>query len=122
MYILVDECCPKLFVHISEQAGHVAQRTIEVGQLGQSASDPAIFSLAKSFGAAVVTVNIGDYIRLAQLSPGHPGLMLLPSLPRARTCALFREMLPIAETLFASQTGMCVEADAEGAIRTFKLP
>jgi hypothetical protein len=34
MYLLLDECCGKALVAVAKEAGHLAQRTIEVPALG----------------------------------------------------------------------------------------
>lgn len=122
MYLLLDECCGKALVGVAARAGHTAQRTVEVAALGRQAPDQDIFDFARSVGAVFVTVNRGDFIALAGRGRGHPGVILIPSLPHADLKPLFEAVLRAAEPLFASTTNLFVEIDTAGTISSFKLP
>lgn len=89
MYLLLDECCGKALVAVAQEAGHVAQRTIEVTVLGPQAPDQDIFDFARRVGAVFVTVNRGDFIELAGRGRDHPGVILIPS---ARTAEAARQV------------------------------
>ena len=55
MFLLLDECCARSLVAIAEAAGHTAQRSVEVAELGRGALDPAIFEWARREGTILAT-------------------------------------------------------------------
>jgi predicted nuclease of predicted toxin-antitoxin system len=122
MYLLLDECCGKALVRVAAQAGHSAQRTVEVAVLGRQAPDRNIIDFARRAGAVFVTVNRGDFIHLAARGRDHPGVILIPSLPHAELRPLFEAVLVAAEPLFARTSNLFVEVDAKGVITSFQLP
>jgi predicted nuclease of predicted toxin-antitoxin system len=122
MYLLLDECCGKALVRVAEDAGHTAQRTVEVAVLGRGAPDNDIFDFARCQGAVLVTVNRGDFISLANLGRQHPGVILIPSLPAANLKPLFQAVMSAAEAIFAQGPNQFVEVDAHGVVSSFTLP
>ena len=122
MYLLFDECCCNALVKVAEDAGHTAQRTVEVAVLGKQAADSDIFNFARGVGAIFVTVNRGDFIGLAARGRRHPGVILIPSLPLARLRPLFETVLAVAEPLIAASPNLFVEVDATGLVTSFQLP
>ena len=89
--------------------GHVAQRTVEVAELGRGATDAAIFDFARKHGAVVVTINQGDFIALATNVPDPPSIILLPAARGPELCKLLRIILRAA--------GSFVVEDARFALR-----
>ena len=122
MFLLLDECCGKSLVQVAEDAGHTAQRTIEVAVLGRGAPDNDIFDFARRQGVVLVTVNRGDFISLANLGRQHSGVILIPSLPAAKLRPLFLAVVSAAEAIFAQGPNRFVEVDANGGITSFTLP
>ena len=122
MYLLLDECCGKALVQVAEDAGHTAQRTVEVAVLGRGAPDNDIFDFARRQGAVLVTVNRGDFISLANLGRQHPGVILIPSLPAAKLKPLFQAVMSAAELIFAQGPNQFIEVDAHGVVTSFTLP
>lgn len=122
MYLLLDECCGRALVGVAEAAGHTAQRTVEVADLGRQAPDHDIFEFARRVGAVFVTVNRGDFIDLAARGREHPGVILIPSLPHAHLRPLFEAVLAAAERLIAETPNLFVEIDNAGVISSFRLP
>ena len=122
MFLLLDECCGKALVAYAEQAGHTAQRSVEVAVLGRQAPDDEIIEFCRRVGAILVTVNRGDFIALAGKGPDHVGVILVPSLPNQVLRPLFEAVLAAAEPLFAATPNLFVEVDATGLITSFQLP
>src|ERR1051326_8086042 len=122
MYLLIDECCGKALVSIAHRLGHTAQRTREVGKLGEGADDRTIFDFARASGAVFVTINRTDYVALAAYGPPHPGVIILPSVAGRELARLFWRVLLVAERLFESGENMFVEIDARQRITSFRLP
>ncbi|MCJ2053637.1 DUF5615 family PIN-like protein [Methylobacterium sp. J-070] len=116
MYLLLDECCPKSLLAVAEARGHTAQRTLEIAGLGRQASDDAIFAFACQVGGIIVTVNAGDFLRLAKRVPEHPGLILLPSVPPTATASLFRRAVLAADEALRAP-GSVIRIDPAGRIR-----
>jgi predicted nuclease of predicted toxin-antitoxin system len=115
MYLLIDECCGKGLASVAEAAGHVAQRTIEVAQLGRGATDADIFGFAATHEAVVVTINQGDFIRLSGETARGAGLILLPAARGAELTKVFRAGLPAAATILAARPAAMVSIDSHGA-------
>lgn len=63
-----------------------------------------------------MTVNAGDFPALATQVRDHPGLILLPSLPPAKTGRLFRHAVAAADRAFRTPGGV-VQIDAAGRVR-----
>lgn len=122
MYLLIDECCGKALVKVAEEAGHTAQRTREVGNLGPGAADRDIFDFALATGAVFVTINRADFVDLAAYGREHPGVIVLPSVLSQDLVRLFRMVMPVAERVVDANRSMFVEIDAAGLIRSFQLP
>jgi predicted nuclease of predicted toxin-antitoxin system len=122
MYLLLDECCGKSLVALAADAGHTAQRTVEVAALGRGAPDKDIFDFARRHDAIVVMINRGDFISLADLGRDHPGVVLIPSLPLAKLRPLFLAALKAAEKILTEGRNRFVEIDADGVITSFVLP
>jgi predicted nuclease of predicted toxin-antitoxin system len=122
MYLLLDECCAKALVTVALLRNHRVERTIAIGSLGRGAADEDIFAFARQHGAVVVTINRGDFIALARYGNDHPGVILLPSVPRPDLVALFELVLPVAEQVLGERTNAFVEIDAAQRISSFKLP
>ena len=121
MYLLIDECCGKALVRVSEELGHTAQRTRDVPQLGQGASDAEIYQFACGAGAHIVTANHRDLETLAAASGPHPGMIFVPPLLGVALARLFKAVLPIAEAEFSSGPNRIVEAQADGTIRSYEV-
>lgn len=117
MYLLLDECCGKRLKPLAEDEGHAAQRSIEVGELGQGASDADIFAFAAAKGAVVVTINQGDFLVLAQHATLRPGLLLLPSLRGSELAKLFKAALPALTVIFDSAPDAIVKVNDQGSIQ-----
>lgn len=117
MYLVIDECCGKKLGPIAEDQGHAAQRSVEVAQLGQGASDAAIFAFAAATGAVVVTINQDDFLALAKRADPRPGLILLPSLRGAELAKLFRTVLPALTAIFEGAEGVIIQVGMDGEIR-----
>jgi len=114
MYLIIDECCGKKLVSVAEDHGHVAQRSIEIAELGQGASDADIFLFAVANGAIVLTINQGDFLALAKQFNSRPGLVLLPSLRGAELAKLFKSVLPWLANIFAIAPDAIVQVSADG--------
>jgi len=115
MYLLIDECCGKKLKPLAEDQGHAAQRSIEVGELGQGASDADIFTFAAAKGAVVVTINQGDFLALAEQANSRPGLLFLPSLRGAELAKLFKTALPALAVIFDSAPDAIVQVSDRGS-------
>ena len=122
MFLLIDECCGKALVSVAHRLGHTAQRTREVGKLGEGADDRTIFDFARASGAVFVTINRTDYVTLAGYGPPQAGVIILPSVGGRELARLFRRVLPVAERLIESGENMLVEIDARERITSFQLP
>jgi predicted nuclease of predicted toxin-antitoxin system len=118
MYLLIDECCGKALVRVAEAAGHTAQRTRDIGQLGQGATDRDIFDFACRNGAVIVTSNHRDFEALAA-EQAHPGMIFVPQTLGSELARLFRDVLPTAEQVIASGSGQIVEIEEDGRIVSF---
>lgn len=114
MYLLIDECCGKGLASVAGAAGHVAQRTIEITQLGRGISDADIFGFAAAHEAVVVTINQGDFIRLSVRAVRRAGLILLPSARGTELARIFRAGLPAAVTILAASPTAMVNIDWDG--------
>lgn len=114
MYLLIDECCGKALASVAEAAGHVAQRTIEVVQLGRGASDADIFGFAAAHQAVVVTINQGDFIQLSGQAARGAGLILLPGARGTELAKIFRAGLPAAAAILAASPTAMVSIDRDG--------
>ncbi len=119
MYLLIDECCGKALVRVAEAAGHTAQRTREIHELGQGATDRDIFDFACRNGAVVVTSNHRDFEALAS-GQVHPGLIFVPQTIGSELSRLFKEVLPIADKVIGSGAGQMVEIEEDGRIVSFR--
>jgi predicted nuclease of predicted toxin-antitoxin system len=117
VYLVIDECCGKKLGPIAEGHGHVAQRSVEVAQLGPGASDADIFAFAKANGAVVVTINQGDFLALAKRTDRRPGLILLPPLRGAELARLFRTTLSALAAIFEGAEGVIVQIGVDGEIK-----
>ena len=117
MYLVIDECCGKKLKPAADDQGHAAQRSIEIGQLGQGATDADIFAFATENGAVVVTINQGDFLALAKQSSSRPGLILLPSLRGVELAKLFKAALPGLAAAFAIAEDAIMQVDADGKIQ-----
>lgn len=78
MYLLIDECCADGLATVARKAGHTAQLTKQVGELGRGATDEDIFAFARRHDAVLVTINAADFRDLAR-HRSHAGVVLLPS-------------------------------------------
>jgi predicted nuclease of predicted toxin-antitoxin system len=116
MYLLIDECCGKGLVAVARSAGHVAQRSIEVEELGRGAQDADIFAFARANGAVVVTINQGDFLKLAGRTFEHPGIIVLPSARGSVLARLFAAGLRAAAAVFEIHPNALVQIDAAGRI------
>jgi predicted nuclease of predicted toxin-antitoxin system len=114
MFLLIDECCGKGLVSVAEAAGHVAQRTIEVAQLGRGASDADIFGFAAAHGAVVVTINQGDFVNLSGRAARGAGLILMPNARGTELARIFRAGLPAAAMILAARPTTMVSIDTDG--------
>ena len=120
MYLLVDECCADGLLTVARKAGHAAQLTKEVGELGGGTEDEAIFAFARLHGAVLVTVNAADFRDLAR-HRDHAGVILVPSVREPGQSRLFRTVLPVTATVFAAARNRLVEIDGAGRISEFTL-
>ncbi|MGC2201718.1 MAG: DUF5615 family PIN-like protein [Stellaceae bacterium] len=116
MYLLVDECCGKSLVAVAQREGHVAQRSIEIGELGRGASDANIFAFARANGAVIVTINQGDFIDLAARASDRPGIILLPPARGLVLAKLFGTALRAAAVVFEAHPNALVQIGAAGQI------
>jgi predicted nuclease of predicted toxin-antitoxin system len=116
MYLLIDECCGKGLVAVARSAGHVAQRSIEVAKLGRGAPDTDIFSFARANTAVIVTINQGDFLKLARRTFERPGIIVLPSARGSVLARVFATALPRAATVFETHPNAIVQIDAAGRI------
>lgn len=77
MKTLLDEnIAPSLFLPLWEMGIDTAT-VRDRGLLG--ADDHIVWRLAQSEGRTTVTINAGDFRRLARQTPGHAGLIIIPS-------------------------------------------
>jgi predicted nuclease of predicted toxin-antitoxin system len=117
MYLVIDECCGKKLKPLAEDQGHSAQRSIEVAQLGQGASDADIFAFAAASGAVLVTINQGDFRALSMQVDPRPGLVLLPSLRGAELAKLFKTVLPALTAVFDGAQDAIVQVAEDRTLR-----
>lgn len=116
MYLVIDECCGKKLKPVAEDQGHAAQRSIEIGQLGQGAADADIFAFAAENRAVVVTINQGDFLALARQSISRPGLILMPSLRGFELAKLFKATLPRLAAAFSVADDAIMQVGPDGTI------
>jgi predicted nuclease of predicted toxin-antitoxin system len=116
MYLLIDECCSPGLLTVAVKAGHAAQLTREVAELGPAADDDAIFAFARRHEAVLVTVNAYDFRDLARYRD-HAGVIIVPSIREPRQSRLFRAVLPVAVGVFGSARSRFVEIDLTGHVR-----
>lgn len=114
MFLLIDECCGKGLLAVAESHGHAVARTVETPGLGQGASDVDIFAYAAAAGAIVVTINQGDFLKLALGATIRPGLILLPSLRGAEIAKLFRQSLQQLRAAFEVDPVAVVRINNDG--------
>lgn len=120
MYFLIDECCAKGLVTVARRAGHTAQLITEVGALGAAADDSSVFQFARRSGAVLVTVNAGDFRRLAARTR-YPGIVVLPALREQGQSRLFRRGLPLIVLALSQDPGHFIDIDAAGRMRIIDL-
>jgi len=73
--LLIDENLSPRVARWACEAGYPAEAAVHVGLAG--ATDAAVFAYAYRRSQVVVTVNVGDFITLAQQSDLHPGVIAL---------------------------------------------
>lgn len=116
MFLLIDECCAQALAAAADGLGHAAQRTVEAPELGRAASDADIFGYAARAGAVVVTVNQGDFIRLAERFTPSCGLILMPALRGRDQVRLFRAALGEVASIFDKSPEAIVRLTSDGRI------
>lgn len=114
MYLLFDECCGNALPAAVHAMGHTAQRSKDVGDLGRAAPDRDILVWAARAGAVFVTINQGDFIRLAAAGQSHNGVLLLPALDGGALAKLLKVAMPAAEALLGPD--VLVSVDGTGAV------
>lgn len=121
MYLLIDECCGKALVAVAHSEGHVAQRSVEVAELGRGAADADIFAFALANHAVIVTINQGDFVDLAARTSDRPGIILLPSTRGSVLAKMFGMALRCAAVLFETHPNAVVRVGATGEVISVKV-
>jgi len=126
--LLVDECLSPALVQVAHRAGYEATTVRDLGALGES--DRRIVARALESDRAIVTNNAGDFVELCRRAALHPGLIVLPSVPRDAEIGLFARALAhivaaAAERSLAPRDfilNRVVEVDESGHCEDQELP
>ena len=122
--VLIDACAtPALVEHLLHQRGIEAVRSDK--RLAPNASDAQVVALARQERRIIVTVNAEDFRKLASGAPDHPGLIILPSVVKAKQIELATSVIDrILDDIKKGRRpeGHVYEIDAKGTIRRYKLP
>jgi predicted nuclease of predicted toxin-antitoxin system len=78
LQLLIDENLSPPFALWACQLGYPAETAVHVGLSG--ASDDCVFSQAFNRDQVVVTVNVGDFMKLSADTDLHPGVIALRGL------------------------------------------
>lgn len=122
--ILIDACAtPALADHLRQQRGIDVVHASSC--LPPAAPDEDVVALARSEGRVILTINAEDFRKLARANPGHPGLIILPSVSRAAQIQLGETVIDrILADIKAGHRpkGHVYDVDAKGKVKRYKLP
>jgi predicted nuclease of predicted toxin-antitoxin system len=122
--LFIDECLsPRLAERLNETGEHDAIHPLHFGRRGER--DDTILARCIEEDRVIVTENGEDFRELVARADIHPGLIVMPVLPREETYGL---LLVALEFLAAKGDPMDVmvnhvlEADRDGTCRLYALP
>ena len=124
MRLFVDESLsPRLAQALNATGRHLVLHPRDHGGLGRP--DHAVLARCVEQDLVLVTENARDFRALVARADIHPGLIVLPSLPRARSLALLEGAIALLEARGDPMDAMVnhvLEMDEEGRAVLYPLP
>ena len=124
MRLFLDESLsPRLAQALSATGRHLVLHPRDHGGLGRP--DHAVLARCVEQDLVLVTENAQDFRALVARADIYPGLIVLPSLPRARSLALLEETIALLEARGDPMDAMVnhvLEMDKEGRAVLYPLP
>jgi predicted nuclease of predicted toxin-antitoxin system len=127
--LFIDECLsPRLAERLNATGEHDAIHPLHVGRRGER--DDTILARCIREDRVIVTENGEDFRGLVARADIHPGLIVLPALPREETYSLLLRALEFLATrgevpAYAGMDAMVnhvLDVDRDGACRLYPLP
>ena len=117
MNLLIDENLTPSMVQRLAAKGVVAVHVAHIGLPG--ATDPEVWRYAFEHDQIVVTINAGDFIRLAESVELHPGLIVLRALGGLSRDQQWAWVEPIVDWLLATGETLVNKAVVVSAVGKF---
>lgn len=128
MNLFFDECVSAgAAVHFRDTTDHAACHTRDINMSG--APDTEVLTYCIAFDHILITVNGKDFRKLCGTPEQmHPGLIIVPSVSKARQILLIEAALALISQEAPPETpqdwmvNRVVEVDAQGAVTHAQLP